>query len=67
MRRTINAIDVHAAGEPGRVIIGQNLHVKGTTMAERLRYCTEHLDDLRPIGGSGVSEFTACTRPCART
>ena len=49
MRRTINAIDVHAAGEPGRVIIGQNLHVKGATMAQRLQHCTEHLDDLRKL------------------
>ena len=46
-RQTINAVDVHAAGEPGRVLIGSHLHVKGATMAERLQYCREHLDDLR--------------------
>jgi proline racemase len=43
----INAIDVHAAGEPGRVLIASHLQVKGATMAERLQYCREHLDDLR--------------------
>ena len=46
-RKTINAIDVHAAGEPGRVLIDSHLLVKGATMAERLQYCREHLDDLR--------------------
>jgi proline racemase len=46
-RQTINAVDVHAAGEPGRVLIGSHLKVKGATMAERLQYCREHLDDLR--------------------
>jgi proline racemase len=46
-RQTINAVDVHAAGEPGRVLIGSHLHVKGATMVERLQYCREHLDDLR--------------------
>ncbi|MEV0946812.1 proline racemase family protein [Rhodococcus sp. NPDC049939] len=46
-RRTINTIDVHAAGEPGRVLIGSHLQVKGATMADRLEYCREHLEDLR--------------------
>lgn len=43
----ISAIDVHAAGEPGRVLIDSHLLVEGATMAERLQYCREHLDDLR--------------------
>ncbi|WP_309131442.1 proline racemase family protein [Brevibacterium sp.] len=45
----INAVDVHAAGEPGRVLMGTGLRVKGATMAERLRYCETHLDDLRTL------------------
>ncbi|MEU0250410.1 proline racemase family protein [Streptomyces sp. NPDC006235] len=45
----IHAIDVHAEGEPGRVLIGSHLHVKGATMAERLQYCEKHLDDLRRL------------------
>ncbi|CAL9336800.1 Proline racemase [Streptomyces sp. enrichment culture] len=47
--RRIQAIDVHAAGEPGRVLIGSHLHVKGATMAERLHYCEKHLDGLRRL------------------
>ncbi|GHG88422.1 proline racemase family protein [Streptomyces lanatus] len=45
----IQAIDTHAEGEPSRVLIGTHLHVKGTTMAERLQYCEKHLDDLRRL------------------
>lgn len=48
-RRTINAIDVHAAGELGRVLIGSHLQVKGSTMAERLQYCGDELDELRRL------------------
>lgn len=48
-RQVIQAVDVHAAGEPGRVLIGSGLRVKGSTMAQRLRYCEEHLDDLRTL------------------
>lgn len=46
-RQIVHAVDVHAEGEPGRVLIGSHLHVRGETMAERLRYCREHLDALR--------------------
>ena len=48
-RQIIQAVDVHAAGEPGRVLLGSNLKVKGSTMAEKLRYCQEHLDDFRTL------------------
>jgi proline racemase len=47
--RRVHAIDVHAEGEPGRVLIGSHLHVRGATMAERLQYCEKHLDDLRRL------------------
>jgi proline racemase len=43
----IPSVDVHAEGEPGRVLLGQHLEVRGTTMGERLAWCVEHLDDLR--------------------
>jgi proline racemase len=49
MTTRIHTIDVHAEGEPGRVLIGSHLHVKGATMQERLRYCREHLDPLRRL------------------
>jgi proline racemase len=43
----VSAVDVHAEGEAGRVLLGGNLRVRGATMAERLAWCVEHLDDLR--------------------
>ncbi|MHA6803761.1 proline racemase family protein [Salinifilum ghardaiensis] len=46
-RQILHTVDVHAEGEPGRVVIGSHLHVKGATTAERLQYCREHLDALR--------------------
>lgn len=48
-RQLIQTVDVHAAGEPGRVLMGSGLRVKGETMVERLRYCRDHLDDLRTL------------------
>lgn len=48
-RQTITAIDVHAAGEPGRVLMGSHLLVKGADMAEKLKYCQENLDGLRRL------------------
>lgn len=47
--RIITSVDVHAEGEPSRVLLGGNLQVRGTTMAERLQWCTEHLDDVRQL------------------
>lgn len=48
-RQIIHAIDVHAAGEPGRVILGSELLIKGATMTDRLRYCCTHLDGFRRL------------------
>lgn len=45
--RMVSTIDVHAEGEPGRVILGGHLGVRGRTMSERLNWCNAHLDDLR--------------------
>jgi proline racemase len=43
----VASVDVHAEGEPGRVLLGGSLQVHGQTMSERLAWCVEHLDDLR--------------------
>jgi proline racemase len=43
----ISAIDLHACGEPGRVIVGGVLDVPGRTMFEKMRYLAEHGDGLR--------------------
>lgn len=48
-RQMVSAIDVHAAGEAGRVLIDSHLWVKGADMSSRLQYCREHLDDLRRL------------------
>ncbi|QUQ67502.1 proline racemase family protein [Kutzneria sp. CA-103260] len=45
----ITSVDAHAEGEPGRILLGSHLQVRGTTMSERLRWCTEHMDDLRML------------------
>jgi len=43
----INAVDLHAAGEPGRVITGGVLDVPGESMAAKAQYFAQHHDDLR--------------------
>lgn len=47
--KTITAVDAHACGEPGRVIIGGVPDVPGNTMFEKMTYLAEHQDDLRKI------------------
>jgi len=47
LSRAIQVVDAHAAGEPGRVIVGGVLDVPGTTMLEKMRHLAEHGDDLR--------------------
>jgi proline racemase len=43
----ISAVDAHAAGEPGRVIVGGVLDVPGKTMFEKKTYLQTQADDLR--------------------
>ncbi len=43
----ITAIDVHACGEPGRVITGGVLDVPGGNMFEKRLYFERHLDHIR--------------------
>lgn len=43
----IVAVDAHAGGEPGRVIIGGVLDVPGASMFEKMRHFAEHNDELR--------------------
>jgi proline racemase len=47
--RLIPAVDVHADGMPGRVIIGGVGDVPGQTMLEKARYLEKHRDDLRKL------------------
>jgi proline racemase len=43
----IVAVDAHAAGEPGRVILGGVPAIPGETMFDRMAWLREHRDDLR--------------------
>ncbi|MGH9736434.1 MAG: proline racemase family protein [Candidatus Acidiferrales bacterium] len=47
--KTITAVDAHACGEPGRVIIGGVPDVPGNTMFEKMTYLASQQDDLRKI------------------
>ena len=43
----VTAVDAHAGGEPGRVIVGGVLDVPGASMFEKRLYLERHRDDLR--------------------
>lgn len=43
----IQAVDAHACGEPGRVIVGGVLDVPGATMFDKMRHLQTHADGLR--------------------
>ena len=43
----VHAVDTHACGEPGRVIVGGVLDVPGNTMFEKMQYLETEADELR--------------------
>jgi proline racemase len=43
----ISAVDLHACGEPGRVIVGGVRDVPGRTMFEKMQHLARHEDGLR--------------------
>src|SRR5947208_10265329 len=43
----VHAVDAHACGEPGRVIVGGVLDVPGRSMFEKMEYLARHRDGLR--------------------
>ena len=45
----ITTLDVHAAGEPLRIITGGLPELRGSTILERRRYMQEHLDYIRRV------------------
>jgi proline racemase len=47
--RTIQAVDAHACGEHGRVIVGGVLDVPGRTMFDKANYLRTHADSLRKL------------------
>src|SRR5579864_8979034 len=47
--RMLMAVDLHAEGEPGRVILGGIPDVPGRTMFEKRLYFEQHLDGVRKL------------------
>ncbi len=47
LAQMIQAVDAHACGEPGRVIVGGVLDVPGATMFDKMRHLQTHSDGLR--------------------
>ena len=47
LARMIQVVDAHAAGEPGRVIVGGVLDVPGATMFDKMKHLERHADGLR--------------------
>ncbi len=45
--KMLQAVDAHACGEPGRVIVGGVLDVPGATMFDKMVYLQTNMDDLR--------------------
>ena len=43
----ITAVDLHACGEPGRVITGGVMDVPGRTMFQKMKYFEKHRDEIR--------------------
>jgi proline racemase len=49
LSRMIQVVDAHAAGEPGRVIVGGVLDVPGATMYDKMVYLRTNADHLRKL------------------
>ncbi len=49
LARMLQAVDAHAEGEPGRVVVGGVLDVPGATMFEKARHLEQHGDELRRL------------------
>jgi proline racemase len=49
LARMLQAVDLHAGGEPGRVIVGGVLDIPGASMFAKMRHLAEHGDSLRKL------------------
>jgi proline racemase len=49
LARMIQAVDVHAGGEPGRVVVGGVLDVPGATMLDKAQHLEHRADTLRKL------------------
>src|SRR5438874_13060010 len=48
-QRMITAVDVHAGGEPGRVIIGGVLEPPGQSVHDKMAHLRDSADELREL------------------
>ena len=67
--RTINVVDVHAEGEPGRVVVGGVLPPPGASVYEQMCHLRDHDDWLRRFllnepRGAGISSANLVVPPC---
>ena len=46
---TVSATDYHTGGEPFRIVSGGVKPLPGTTILDKRRYASEHLDDIRKL------------------
>ena len=49
LARMLQAVDAHAAGEPGRVIVGGVLDIPGDSIYEKMVHLRDHGDGLRKL------------------
>ena len=59
---TLDAVEVHAEGEPSRIVTSAAGLVHGSTMAERLAYCRAHLP--RTADGEELVDLTRWIGSC---
>jgi proline racemase len=67
--RSLQTVDVHCAGEIGRVIVGGVLNVPGATMADKLHHLNHVDDSLRRLlcsepRSAPAGSFCLLTPPC---
>jgi proline racemase len=69
LQRMIATIDTHTEGEPTRTIIGGLPHIPGDSVAAKMAYVRDNLDDLRRMlmyepRGNEVMSGVILTPPC---
>ena len=67
--RMIQAVDAHACGEPGRVIVGGVLDLPGDTVFKKMKHIEQHGDGLRKVmlnepRGYPASNCNLIVAPC---
>jgi len=61
---TLTTVEVHAEGEPGRVVLDAADLVQGETMAERFAWCRGNLHWLRELLLREPRGYPRCAPSC---